>query len=258
MTTMIIVLCSVAVEPPGQSPGAWPAVVRVLENDEALLGHHRGYLAYLAKHPGLERAEGAFNELMLATRFRRLVTAFDEALLRDAAAQAAFDRHYDAFAKDDAPSDAPDALAFGDTAAGAAWRALEEHFRAYPHRLAIWRDRHKALAADAQARTWIRWWHCRIRRTPELGVAYLAYLQRVRRQPEEAHATERRWAAQFGPAPEWPPKAAPPALSPVSQDETFPPDRDRLMPERPRVDRPARPAMPRMPDKPERPTLRTP
>jgi len=258
MTTLLILLCGIAAEPPEPAPVAWPAVLRALENDEELLGHHRGYLAYLANHPELERAEAAFNELMLVTRFRRLVRTFDETLLRDAAAQAAFDRHFDARARNDAPADTPDAIAFGDTASGAAWRALEEHFRAYPHRALIWRDRHLALAADAQAREWIRYWQRRIWRAPDLGIAYLAYLQRMRRRPEEAHAAERRWTAQFGPAPDWPPKTAPPTLSPLSEDAAFPSDRERLMPARPRVDRPARPTMPRMPDKPERPTLRTP
>lgn len=258
MTTLLILLCGIAAEPPEAAAVAWSAVLRALENDKELLEHHRGYLTYLAKHPELERSEAAFNELMLATRFRRLVRALDEALLRDAAAQATFDRHFDKRARADAPLGAPDAVGFGDTAAGVAWRALEEHFRAYPHRFQIWEDRHLALAADAQAREWIRYWQRRIWRVQDLGVAYLAYLQRMRRRPEEAQAAERRWNAQFGPAPDWPPKAAPPTLPPLPEDTAFPPDRDRLMPKRPRVDRPARPAMPRMPDKPERPTLRTP
>lgn len=265
LNALLIVLCGLAAESSQPAPAVWPSVVRALENDAALLENHRGYLAYLAKRPEINRAEAAFDEILLVTRFRRLARAFDEALLRNADAQAVFDQHYDEQARTAAleTPDTPKALAFADSAANAAWRALAEHFDAYPHRFQLWQERHLAWAADAQARAWCAYWRRRIWRAPDLGVAYLAYLQRMRQRPEEAQAAEQRWLAQFGPAPEWPPKTAPPALASTTSDPVFPPDREQLMPDRPQtprpeISRPAKPAMPQMPRKPERPTMRTP
>lgn len=265
MSALLIALCALAAESPPPAPAAWPSVVRALENDAALLENHRGYLAYLAKRPEIDRAEAAFNELLLVTRFRRLARAFDEALLRNAAAQAVFDQHYDEQPRAAAREtpDAPKALIFTDSADSAAWRALAEHFDAYPHRFQLWQERHLAWTTDAHARAWRNYWHRRIWRAPDLGLAYLAYLQRMRQHPEEAQAAEQHWLAQFGPPPEWPPKTAPPRLPSMTSDTVFPPDREQNMPARPQTPRPeinhpGKPAMPQMPRKPERPTMRTP
>lgn len=150
------------------------------------------------------------------------------------------------------------ALSGFDQASGGAYSRLSAHFMRYPHRFWVWHERNLALAKDAHARTWIRYWHRRVRRCPELDTGYGAYLQFLRKHPETAQQTGQRWNQRFGPPPPWPPKEAPPVLPrlAVKKDEHMVPAKRDLMPtyERPEKQPVRRPDMPARPTRPVRPT----
>lgn len=131
-----------------------------------------------------------------------------------------------------------------------------------PNRYWAWHQRNLALAADAQARAWTRYWYRLSRRTEGLGYAYLQYLKQLREQPARAHEAEARWAVQAEHLPVWPPAPAPPELPKLddaAKDAPAPrtyenrPGRPER-PERPEVARPPVPARPEMPVPPTKPT----
>lgn len=146
-----------------------------------------------------------------------------------------------------------------------AYAQLTAHFLNRPHHFWVWHQRNIALADDAHARTWIRHWHREVRRAPGLVGAYERYLYERYRDPAQTHATEARWQTQFGPAPTWPPKHAPPVLprlKPRRPAAATPRDGIRrpsyMRPEKPHIEkptitRPTKPTMPSMPTMPTRP-----
>lgn len=333
-------------------------VENTLEQEKTSLEAHRGYLRYLADHPGIARAEEAWLELNMQTGFAAADRVFDETLNDHPEAQRLFDQFYDQLARDQdlrravesiqrveltekaagpsrAANDAapapfsaalqylrahpdtglrflenpqrvkptPDALlplldhfkqhpeilqelssAFQqisdnplaqlrlfpwwkqisglDEQSQAAYETLLAEFLQHPNHFWIWHQRYLALAADVQARAWIRYWHRQVRRTPGLGDnhAYLAYLQKMRRQPESAARAEKRWAGAFGPPPAWPPKESPPLLSYLPRNKSMEPVEKKKVrmpaferPEKPSIPRPQKPVMPNMPAMPQRP-----
>lgn len=156
-----------------------------------------------------------------------------------------------------------------DTRSGGAYSRLMGYFLHEPRHFWVWHQRHIEWAKDAQARTWIRYWHRAIHRNPALHDEYYRYLRLLRQYPEAGTNTERLWAPQYGPAPSWPPKENPPLLLRYQRPQdsntpkspqmpvTFKPDKpslkqsDRL--KRPGIQRPEKPAMPSMPDMPSKP-----
>lgn len=134
------------------------------------------------------------------------------------------------------------ALAGLDDGGGAAQREMSAYFHRHPQHFWLWHRRNLLLAEDAQARSWIRWWHRTIRRAPALHEGYAAYLSET---PEPAEAAE-----------PWPPKTAPPRLAAwasPSPDEGAPASPTR--PPRPTYERPSRGnlELPEMPSRPDRP-----
>ncbi len=147
-----------------------------------------------------------------------------------------------------------------DAKSGGAHRALLNHFLGRPHHFWVWHQRNLALAADAQARTWIRYWRRKARRTPGLKGDYIAYLRQIEAGPALGAKAEARWTRDHGPVPPWPPKAAPPRLTPlITQDEQNRwPDKNSMMPTyerpgRPSVPMPSMPTAPNMPQRPAKP-----
>jgi len=154
-------------------------------------------------------------------------------------------------------------FAFDLRSAGAYGR-LYAALKAHPNRFWIWHHDNLALAADAQTRSWIRYWFRKVRRTPALAEDYAAYLQHLRKHPEAAEQTRQRWNQQYGPAAAWPPKAAPPSLPAYFPAESLRgTGGERLRkpvytrPQKPDVPRPKMPDKPTMPVKPtvERPIM---
>lgn len=151
-----------------------------------------------------------------------------------------------------------------DLRSAGAYGRLYAALKAHPSRFWIWHHDNLALAADAQARSWIRYWFRKVRRTPGLAEDYAAYLQHLRKRPETAEQTQQRWNQQYGPAPEWPPKTAPPPLPAFVPAESIrAPGGERIQkptytrPDKPNVSRPKMPDKPTMPRKPviERPVI---
>lgn len=91
---------------------------------------------------------------------------------------------------------------------GAAYAGLTTAFVQEPEAFWDWHRRNLALAADAQARDWIRYWHRQVRRTPGLANTYYAWLA-TRADPARA---PKRVSPE---ALDWPPKTAPPELAPL-------------------------------------------
>ncbi|HEO69675.1 MAG TPA: hypothetical protein ENN80_00310, partial [Candidatus Hydrogenedentes bacterium] len=56
---------------------------------------------------------------------------------------------------------------------------MHTYFMDHPHHFWVWHRRQIALAADAHARAWIRYWRRLARRTPGLGRSYDRWLQRL-------------------------------------------------------------------------------
>ena len=101
-----LVLVALAAEhdvlPLPPAAGAIAQVQAVIESDAELLHHHRGYLAYLERHPDSAAAEETFSELNVLAGFRQVVNAFDETLVADLDAQNLYNRYFDALARDPA------------------------------------------------------------------------------------------------------------------------------------------------------------
>ncbi len=315
---------------------AFEEITAAFEATPELRRHHDGYLGYLKAHPDMQRAEEAWNELAIQTRFAQRSSAFDEALRGDVELERLFDGFYDQLARDGDLRAAVEGLrrtelgqkrwadtlvpalgylrAHPDTAlrflerpgsvvptpeplyairdwvrdhpenaealrvqlgqlagqAGSHTRAfpwwqgmseasagkqatyarLSEHFMAHSSHFWVFHQRYLALAQDAQARNWIRYWHRRVRREPALARRYYPYLQHLRNEPEPNVARDNEDTAST-----WPPKQAPPLLSALTIQGVHVPEKEHYMP---RINRPAkplvaRPAMPLRPAKPARP-----
>jgi hypothetical protein len=299
MITWACLCLALAIETPGEMPRETPSdliatVETALEKDLSSLGHHRGYIEFLASNPAMARAEEAWQELSLQPEFAAADRAFDEALNRDPAAQALFDQFYDHFEAH--PELLPELAETFEQITGnplaqlrvspwwqqwsafdarnnGVYRALLEDFAQRPTHFRVWHQRQLALAADVQARAWIRYWHRRVRRVPALSSdnAYLRYLQSLRKQPESAARAESRWMKEHGPSAPWPPKEAPPLLSgPALRDKAAGTPKDRVRvptierPQKPELRRserysgPTMPGKPLMPEKPAMPRRPTP
>jgi hypothetical protein len=143
-----------------------------------------------------------------------------------------------------------------------AWRRLSSHFMGHTNRFWIWHQYQLQLARDTQTRSWIRWWHRRIRREKQLAVQYIPYLRWLRDHPDLRRKTEARWQEKNGDPETWPPKTAPPRLQWLPEkragDSRRSFRREDHMPAMPRpektaIQRPAMPARPAMPTRPVRP-----
>lgn len=139
----------------------------------------------------------------------------------------------------------------------AAYTNLVLHFAAYPNRFWVWHRREVALAEDAQARNWIRYWHRLLRRSE---VDLRAYYQALRGMDVMAIAATYEEGERA-----WPPKTDPPALGPLrkfqTRDTTRPVEPTRPGVERPATRGPARPSIaypdrPAAPQRPARPTVK--
>ena len=97
--------------------------------------------------------------------------------------------------------------------AGAAYAALTRYFAQRPEAFWDWHRRNLALAADAQARDWIRYWHRKVRRTPGLAGPYYAWLE-THLELDTPHRQHASTTSQKVDA--WPPKTAPPELAPIA------------------------------------------
>lgn len=356
IAVILLILATDAPEPALIPHSLAGRVEQTLAAELELLGHHRGYLAYLDKHEAFARAEQSWRQAALLSEVRPLARRFDESLARNPEAEALFDRFYDALAQDRPLREAveqlqrfefehadwtrkfnpaleylrahpgvaqrllrrprgdfalpqvlrnlpaelrnqPDLLgalreAYGAFAENPAfltralpwWQmrygmsesvaepagALTAMFLQRPHRFWLWHQRNLALAGDAQARGWIRYWFRRVRREPGLADDYPLYLHYLRQRPEQRKHVELKWQREFGAPPAWPPASAPPPLEGRvrAKDHNAPDKPTYVRPERPEIKRPQmpeppgrppRPAMPAKPKKPEvaRPTMKT-
>ncbi len=165
-----------------------------------------------------------------------------------------------------------------DERSGGAYGKLMEYFLHKPQHFWVWHQRHLEWARDAQARTWLRYWHRTVRRAPALREDYYPYLRLLRQFPEGENQIEHQWASQYGPVDPWPPKENPPVLlhfqfpadsqgpkspkMPVAPKPEKPtlrrseqaPAPDVQRPEKPRM--PTMPSMPAKPPKPDKPEIR--
>jgi hypothetical protein len=132
------------------------------------------------------------------------------------------------------------------------YRQLESHFAVHQRDFWVWHKFNVAAARNVVIRDWLRYWHRRVRRNPELTANYPRYLAQVR---ESAALRKKPVNKSLEP---WPPDAPPPELLPIPP-ATEPakkrvPTKEQLMPKpvaRPRM--PAKPGKP-IPDMPKMPT----
>ena len=134
---------------------------------------------------------------------------------------------------------------------GGAYSNLAAHFAKYPHRFWPWHQRNIALAGDAQARDWIRYWHRKIRRTAGFGNDYMTFIHA--RLKEEARPVVEGKAQKS--LLDWPPKAAPPVLPSLGKGAGQNSDGTKKRAEAPsrRIQPPPRPTKPSPPPRPPRP-----
>lgn len=132
----------------------------------------------------------------------------------------------------------------------AAYTNLALNFARFPDRFWVWHRRELALAEDAQARNWIRYWHRKLRRSDVDLPAYYAALRTLTPVVDDAV--------------EWPPKTDPPALAAYTEKAAegkkgYPKRPERPIVERPEMRQPKRPGVkyPARPDAPKRPTRPT-
>jgi hypothetical protein len=134
------------------------------------------------------------------------------------------------------------------------YRQLESHFAVHKDDFWVWHKYNVAAARDLHVRDWLRYWHSRVRRNPELAGNYPQYIRGVRES-----AALRKVPVNRSVEP-WPPDMPPPELLPIPP-ATEPakkgvPTKEQLMPKavaRPRM--PARPGkpLPNLPNMPTRP-----
>ena len=111
------------------------AVERVLETNPSRLAQHRGYQAWLARHPAAASAEDAFLPLLLTAGFSLPLDRFDEALLRFLENEAAMDAYYALLASNAESRAAVDDLHRFELAhrtGREAWDGILTYLRAHP------------------------------------------------------------------------------------------------------------------------------
>lgn len=95
----LLLAVSAGAQPRAAAPD--PAgVAAILQADPELRANHEGYLAFLARHPAIAKAERDLTALMRLPGVYPELVRFDEALHADPGAEARFDRHYDRLARD--------------------------------------------------------------------------------------------------------------------------------------------------------------
>jgi len=152
------------------------------------------------------------------------------------------------------------ARAYGASAAGMRYRAVETELASFPSRALAWERREFAWAAQPMAVVdWRDHVYARVRRNASLEPVYFEYLRILRTRPDVAAHAEKALAALHGPPPPWPPDGAPGALAawqrPERIDQPEAPARPSLdTPGAPTVERPTvqRPTAPTRPVAPER------
>lgn len=157
-------------------------------------------------------------------------------------------------------------VADGDDAVGQRYALLLNDLLRHGTRFWTWHRREVALAMQPHARDWIRYWHRRLRRAPELADRYYRYRKTLLDNPMLDRGVCQCLHGDSAPddvaTRVWPPESKPPALEPLaaSGEAISRPQAADLMPkrpDRPSVPRPAMPAMPirpATPEKPERPS----
>ncbi|MFO7975627.1 MAG: hypothetical protein R6V12_13435 [Candidatus Hydrogenedentota bacterium] len=116
MSTGYLVLVALFAAAEGAAPLAGlliepnAGVERALENNPKLLQQHRGYLAWLEKHPSIATAEDAFTSLMPTRGFSAAFIRFDEALVRYPDVAHRMDTYYSFLVRDSAARTAVDDL----------------------------------------------------------------------------------------------------------------------------------------------------
>ncbi len=104
---------------------------------------------------------------------------------------------------------------------------------------------------------WLQDWHDRIRKDPELGVAYWQYVDYALHHPQAARTTELGWKTQFGASPQWPPSDLSASQSEdTSEASKSASDKSKSASRRQRPDKPKWPSIqrPTAPTRPKRPT----
>lgn len=132
-----------------------------------------------------------------------------------------------------------------------AYSNLAAHFAKYPHRFWPWHQRNVALAGDAQARDWIRYWHRKVRRTAGFGDDYMTFVH-GRLDEEAKYPVSGETPKALA---DWPPKAAPPVLPPLGNNVGQSSEGTKKRADAPsrRIQPPPRPTKPLRPEPPPRP-----
>lgn len=107
----------------------------VLDSKPALLAQHRGYLAWLEKHPAIASAEEAFTALMLTRGFSLPASRFDETLVQFPDSATRMDAYYAFLAGNSDARMAVDDLhrfEFAHRSSQDTWGAVLAHLRAEP------------------------------------------------------------------------------------------------------------------------------
>jgi hypothetical protein len=99
-----------ATAPTGTEKAVMDAVWTGLNAQPALVGHHRGFLAYVSAHPQLVSALESVRPLERHPAFRELLNEFDNSLARDEELDRAFGDFYAALSADERLRDAVDSI----------------------------------------------------------------------------------------------------------------------------------------------------
>lgn len=152
------------------------------------------------------------------------------------------------------------ARAYGGSAVGTRYRALESELAPFASHALAWEQREFAWAAQPLVVIdWRDHVYARMRRNPVLEPVYFEYLRILRTRPDIAVYADKALVALYGPAPSWPPAGVPPALPPWKRpgriDQPTAPTKPTLdtptvqRPERPTVQRPTAPTRPVAPER---------
>lgn len=144
------------------------------------------------------------------------------------------------------------ARAYGESAAGLRYRALEAELAPFASHALAWEQREFAWAAQPVAVIdWRDQVYARVRRNAALEPGYFEYLRILRTRPDVEAYADRALVALYGPAPAWPPEGVPPALPQWKRPERID---QPTAPAKPSLDTPGTPTVQR----PERPTIQRP
>lgn len=221
-------------------------------------------LAYLRAHPqvALAMTAGPVTSDQLPLEVRPVREAFRRnAVFRDALGAAWAVLHAESGARE---SVYPWwGRAYGGSAAGLRYRALEAELAPFASHALAWEQREFAWAAQLLLIIdWRDHVYALARRNPALEPVYFEYLGILRTRPDVAAYAEKALTALYGPAPPWPPAGLPPSLPPWKRpgriDEPTAPTKPTLdtpgtptvrRPERPTVERPTGPTRPVAPER---------